>query len=163
MCSILIRVVLGQDRFCLINTCLDQADMFLLHMKRGRFRWKVCMPEKKTIIENKGKKIVSSGLVRRGFLVGVSANILGQGYVLESGETLIGRDSSCRIRINDKQISGIHCRINSSSQGIIIEDLDSSNGTYLNRKKIKKPMPINYGDRIVIGESILRFLFEEEL
>jgi len=130
---------------------------------RSLFADEVSMSEKKTIIENKGKKIVSSGLVRRGFLVGVSANILGQGYVLESGDTLIGRDSTCRIRINDKQISGTHCRINSSARGIIIEDLDSSNGTYLNRKKINKPMPVNYGDRIVIGESILRFLFEEEL
>ena len=123
----------------------------------------VSMSENKTIIETKGKKIISSDLVRKGFLVGVSANILGKGFILEPGETLVGRDSACKIRINDKQISGRHCRIISSSQGILIEDLGSSNGTYLNRKLIKKPMSINYGDRIVIGESILRFLFEEEI
>ncbi|WP_319559147.1 FHA domain-containing protein [Marispirochaeta sp.] len=121
------------------------------------------MSENKTIIENKGSKIDSSGIVRKGFLVGVSANILGQGFMLPEGEVLIGRDSSCGIRINDKQISGQHCRIKAGSKGIQIEDLESSNGTYLNRKKLKKPMPLNYGDRIVLGESILRLLFEEEL
>ena len=121
------------------------------------------MAEKKTVIEDKGRKMVSSGLVRRGFLVGVSEHILGMSFLLHEGTNTIGRDSSCGIRINDSRISATHCRVVADADGFSLEDLDSSNGTYLNRKKIKKSMPLTYGDRIVIGETILRLMFEEEL
>ena len=96
------------------------------------------MLENKTVIDDKGRKIDSSGLVRRGILVGVSSNILGRSYILAEGENLIGRDSSCGIRIHDRHISGCHCRINAKKGEITLEDAGSSNGTYLNRKKDKK-------------------------
>ncbi len=126
--------------------------------EKGRY-----MEENNTLIDDKGRKLDSSELVRRGLLVGVSAGVLGTTFILKEGENSLGRDSACSIRIHDRHISGIHCIIRAEDKSLILEDADSSNGTYLNRKKIKKPTPLNYGDRIVAGETIFRLLFEEEL
>ncbi len=121
------------------------------------------MTTNNTLIDDKGRKIDSSELVRRGLLTGVSANALGKTFILKNGENRIGRDSACGICIKDRHISGVHCIIRVEEKSLILEDADSSNGTYLNRKKIKKPVSLNYGDRIVAGETIFRLLFEEEL
>ena len=116
-----------------------------------------------TIAEDKGKKIVSSEIIRRGVLLAVSSNLFGRTVILSDRELIIGRDPSSGFSISDIQVSNHHCRVFVKNGIFMLEDLESTNGTYLNRKRIKHEMPLNYGDRIVLGDTIVRFFYEEEL
>ena len=76
----------------------------------------------------------------------------------------VGRNKDCDISLNDPLISSEHCRIEiHEDDKFYIEDIGSTNATFLNRKKLKKKVHLLYGDRIVIGNTILRFFLEEEV
>ncbi|MFH0975626.1 MAG: FHA domain-containing protein [Spirochaetota bacterium] len=117
-----------------------------------------------TIHLDEKRKIPSVGfLSKKGVLLILSENFLGKAFILDKNAVTIGRDESCDIVIADNLISKKHCRINISNEGhYIIEDLDSTNSTYLNGKRLKKPFQLTYGDRIIIGDTILRFFHEEK-
>jgi two-component system, cell cycle response regulator len=122
------------------------------------------MEEETIIQENTGKKKKNSFLSGRGVLVALSSENLGQSYIIDKEEVLIGRDSSCEIILEDPLVSKIHSRITMEEDKIFrIEDLGSTNGTYLNKKKLSKPAQIYYSDRIMFGSTIFRFFLEETL
>ena len=70
---------------------------------------------------------------------------------------LIGRKKTCDICISgDKTISSFHCKIIKLLEDeFYIEDLNSTNGTYLNGNKVECRMSVKTGDRIEIGETAL--------
>jgi pSer/pThr/pTyr-binding forkhead associated (FHA) protein len=68
----------------------------------------------------------------------------------------IGRTADNTIRISSKTSSRQHCRISKTSDGFIVEDLKSRNGTMLNGEDINKRV-LTIGDRIEIGTSIIHF------
>ena len=67
-------------------------------------------------------------------------------YELTSAETVIGRGSDCDIQLEDKLVSRRHALIRFVDDDFEIEDLDSSNGTYLNNERVGRS-PILNGDR----------------
>ena len=122
------------------------------------------MSEETIIQENPGKKKKTSFLTGRGVLVSLSSLSLGKTYVIDRESVLIGRDTSCEVCLDDPLISKVHSRITVEEDKIFkIEDLGSTNGTFLNKKKLSKPTQIYYSDRIVLGGTIFRFLMEETL
>lgn len=71
----------------------------------------------------------------------------------------IGRDSKNSIQIRDRLVSKEHCRIRFDADlGFVIEDLGSSNGTYVNNMQIEGPLALNSGDAINIGATLLTFV-----
>lgn len=72
-----------------------------------------------------------------------------------SGTLDIGRDSACAIRPNDTYISQQHARIFNRNGSWVVEDLGSTNGTYLNQQKVTVPTQISPGDRIRIGKTVI--------
>ena len=64
---------------------------------------------------------------------------------------LIGRDSECDIIIPNRQVSRHHAKITPSINGIILEDLNSKNGTHKNGERITSPVKLNDGDIIHIA------------
>jgi len=103
-------------------------------------------------------------LGRRGLLVVVSGKSLGKTLVLSKGEKIIGRRDDCDLVISDELLSRQHCKITTTeNQEHFIEDLDSTNSTWLNSKQLNGRIQLHYGDRILIGRTILRFLLEEEI
>lgn len=72
-----------------------------------------------------------------------------------SGDTTIGRAAGCSISLDDTYISQLHARVSPSDAGMLIEDLGSTNGTYLNRRKVAGPMVMKRGDRVQIGSTVL--------
>lgn len=72
-------------------------------------------------------------------------------------EVTIGRNKNNDIYLNDPYISKNHCKIGFRDDTDYIEDLESSNGTYLNGKLIKGVHALNHGDRIKLGSA--EFLF----
>jgi pSer/pThr/pTyr-binding forkhead associated (FHA) protein len=72
-----------------------------------------------------------------------------------SGTIQIGRDPSCQIRLTDTYISQQHARISERNGSWVVEDLGSTNGTYLNQRKVTSPAAISPGDRIRVGNTVL--------
>nr|WP_255525805.1 MULTISPECIES: FHA domain-containing protein [unclassified Oceanispirochaeta] len=94
----------------------------------------------------------------------LSSQELGTSYIIDTDEVVIGRDPSCTIRLQDPEVSSIHCRISvPEEKTFILEDMESTNGTFLNKKPVTKPTQIFYSDRLVLGKTVLRFFLEESL
>jgi hypothetical protein len=74
----------------------------------------------------------------------------------ESGATL-GR-GDVEIQIEDPFASARHARITRQGYVLMIEDLGSTNGTYLNEEPLSGPQPLHPGDRIRIGDSEFSYL-----
>ena len=121
--------------------------------------------EEETIIQvNPKKRNKKTFLTGRGILVSLSSATLGKTYIINQDNITVGRDTSCDICLDDPLVSKVHSRITVEDGNIFrIEDLESTNGTYLNKKKLSKPTQMYYSDRIVIGGSIFRFFIEETL
>jgi len=80
----------------------------------------------------------------------------GIAYSLEHGATL-GR-GDVEIRLEDPFASTRHARIERQGSVLVLEDLGSTNGTYLNDEPLNGPQPLHHGDRIRIGDAELTYL-----
>ena len=67
-------------------------------------------------------------------------------------DLLIGRASESHIRITDSYTSNIHARIYKEKNLTFVEDLHSTNGTFVNKNRITRPQVLKCGDTIQIGE-----------
>ena len=72
-----------------------------------------------------------------------------------AGELTIGRAAGCQIPLDDSYVSQLHARVFRRDGDLLVEDLGSTNGTYLNRKKVDGPVPLRRGDRLQIGRTVL--------
>ena len=73
------------------------------------------------------------------------------------GGVTIGRAADADVRIEDRFASGIHCRVHSRGNEYFVEDLSSTNGTYLNDDDLNGEAPLRDMDTIRIGDTELRF------
>jgi pSer/pThr/pTyr-binding forkhead associated (FHA) protein len=67
----------------------------------------------------------------------------------------IGRGESCDIRLTDTYVSTAHARIANRNGSWMVEDLGSTNGTYLNQRRVTSPAELSPGDRIRVGKTTL--------
>lgn len=74
---------------------------------------------------------------------------------LTSQPITIGRAKDVTLVINDDYASGRHARIFSDNGRWIVEDLGSTNGTYLGSARLTRPQPISVGQPIRIGKTVL--------
>jgi hypothetical protein len=90
--------------------------------------------------------------------VGAAAGLrAGSAYDLSDGAVL-GRGDMADIRLEDTFASSQHARLIPQGDVIVLEDLGSTNGTYLNGEPLRGPQPLHVGDSIRIGDS--EFTFE---
>ncbi len=101
-------------------------------------------------------------------LVFLSGELIAVPIPLEREEVVLGRALEADVRVNDTQVSRQHAKISTllaeakSSTNYILTDLDSRNGTFLNGRRIRRETMEN-GDKITIGETILRFDLLDEI
>jgi hypothetical protein len=81
----------------------------------------------------------------------------GVAYDLSDGAVL-GRGDEVDIQLEDSFASTSHARLMPQGDVVVLEDLGSTNGTYLNGEPLRGPQPLHVGDRIRIGDS--EFTFE---
>lgn len=79
------------------------------------------------------------------------------GTAFPIGETLlIGRAADCHITIAESFVSSYHAQVKRTSQSTVVEDLGSTNGTYVNRARIDGPTVLQDGDVVGVGNVELR-------
>jgi len=83
-------------------------------------------------------------------LIGQSGPLEGQRWKI-SAELTLGRDADCDIVIPVRQVSRQHARLTLKEEGILVEDLDSKNGTYLNGAPVREPVLLNDGDELQVS------------
>jgi pSer/pThr/pTyr-binding forkhead associated (FHA) protein len=74
---------------------------------------------------------------------------------LSQGPVLIGRGTDAAIRLDDDYVSTRHARIAASGDQWFVEDLGSTNGTYVGTVRITQPTTITIGTQVRIGKTIL--------
>ncbi len=81
-------------------------------------------------------------------------------YQLDRSRLVVGREPKCEIQIDNLGISREHCAFTQRGEAYLIQDLNSSNGTYVNGKKITEHF-LNNDDEIIIGK--FKLLFHNDL
>ena len=70
-------------------------------------------------------------------------------------ELTIGRAAGCQVPLDDSYASQLHARLFRRNGDLLVEDLGSTNGTFLNRKKVSSAVPMRKGDRLQVGKTVL--------
>lgn len=79
----------------------------------------------------------------------------GQEFSLRD-EVTVGRAGGCGVLLaDDTFVSQLHARVFRRDGDLFVEDLGSTNGTYLNKKKVTAPVPIRKGDKIQFGRTTM--------
>ena len=78
------------------------------------------------------------------------------GRVFELGDELtVGRAPGCQVALDDTFASAHHARVFRRDAKVYVEDLGSTNGTYLNRELVSRPIEVRRGDRLQVGRTVL--------
>jgi pSer/pThr/pTyr-binding forkhead associated (FHA) protein len=80
----------------------------------------------------------------------------GQSAELADGVILIGRGADAQLSLDDDYVSTRHARVVSGENGIYVEDLGSTNGSYVNNQRITAPTTVTLSDTIRIGRTTMR-------
>jgi len=75
---------------------------------------------------------------------------------LPSPVSVVGRDPSASVRLEEESVSKQHARITQEEGRFVIQDLGSSNGTFVNGRRIHEPTELRPGDLIRLGAVILK-------
>lgn len=86
-------------------------------------------------------------------LVVTDGPLAGTSLPLRRSGTLIGRAAECSLVLDDDYSSGRHARISHDGQTWVVEDLGSTNGTFLGATKITEPRPVAVGSVIKVGRT----------
>jgi len=87
---------------------------------------------------------------------------ISKSFDLIKNKCVIGRDPNSDIVIGDIEVSKKHLTITRKGNVFQVEDQNSTNGTFLNGKKLKKPTAIKNGDLISLGKNqVLEFVYEK--
>ena len=78
----------------------------------------------------------------------------GKVYPLEAAEIIIGRDESNGVSINDGEVSRKHAKLSLHGSAYVIQDLGSTNGTFVNGQRVTATQVLNPGDTVSFGENI---------
>jgi len=108
--------------------------------------------------------LVAKSARDRAYLIVLAGDSVGAMFRVEDGETLIGRTSTAKVRLTDDGISRRHARIVQRGSEVVIEDLQSANGTAINDEKLSLSRTLRDGDKIRIGSgTILKFTYHDDL
>jgi diguanylate cyclase (GGDEF)-like protein len=84
---------------------------------------------------------------------------LGRRWMIERPSLVIGRGESCDIVVDMDNVSRRHCEVRLSASGAhIIDDLRSTNGTFVNGEEIRGPRELRSGDLVKVGGTIFKYL-----
>jgi two-component system, cell cycle response regulator len=95
-------------------------------------------------------------------LVTIYGQNIGQKHVLKPGEAVIGRSSQAQLQIDHESVSRRHAKIVCTDSGIVLSDMESTNGTYVNDEPITE-RTLTHGDLLKVGRTILKYLSTDNI
>jgi FHA domain len=72
-----------------------------------------------------------------------------------AANTVVGRGAECDLRLDDTFVSQEHARIFAKDGSWYVEDLGSTNGTFVNEQRLAAPAMLTTGDRVRVGTTVL--------
>jgi two-component system, cell cycle response regulator len=107
---------------------------------------------------------------RRPVLITLDGRRVSERFVVAGRRTILGRDTAAEVHISDGEVSRHHCGIewtnfddHESADPICrVEDLGSTNGTFLNGSPVKEGVALRDGDQIRVGRTVLGFFLKDE-
>jgi len=102
------------------------------------------------------RTMVASGTSEATLIVRQGAQV-GTTYSLGRQPVVLGRDETAEISLQDPEMSRRHARIAWHEGVYLLEDMRSTNGTYLNGTLIRMPQALNHGDKVGVGQTVLEF------
>ncbi len=132
-------------------------------LQRGRGRQRVADPDprsEKMANLSRATTGVKAGSISTkdpavAHLAVTSGPLKGTVLPLGSAPILVGRAGTCTLVIDDDYCSARHCRIFPEKGAWLVEDLGSTNGTFLGGRKVDDPVPFHKGDAVRIGATTL--------
>src|SRR4051794_8257628 len=116
------------------------------------------MSDEKTIIADPNSMtFFKAPQAKRACLVQYNGTKLGRRYPINERMMTIGRAPDVQISIPETSVSRQHARIVQIENGVEIEDLNSSNGTFVNDTKAAARIKLKDGDMIRLGTILLKF------
>jgi two-component system cell cycle response regulator len=98
---------------------------------------------------------------RHPYLVVFAGKDSGKRYNIKQGTTTLGRSREADITLDDERISRIHCAVEWKGDKIVIEDRESTNGTYVDSKKVNRAH-LRRGAPLQVGQSVMKVEFKNE-
>jgi hypothetical protein len=103
-----------------------------------------------------GSNVMVTGQAGSGWLVPLDGPQTGELFQLTAGRCVVGTAPDCNVVLRDPSISGRHCEFSPAGRGYRVTDLGSTNGTYVNDKRISGEDLID-GDSIRLGRTNFKF------
>jgi serine phosphatase RsbU (regulator of sigma subunit) len=114
--------------------------------------------DRTTLIELSASKIVLPAAADAGdFLLVAEGDEQGRFIAVDEQERAIGRTEPCEIVIPDKEISRRHCTVRMLKGAMIVCDLGSTNGTFLNGQRIAGTVAVPMGATLQLGRTVLKY------
>jgi predicted component of type VI protein secretion system len=86
----------------------------------------------------------------------VRGRSVAQSIPLRDGITTVGRQSGCELRVGSSQVSRKHCQLFEQKGKLVVKDLGSANGTYVNGDRVEEMRVLDEGDELTIGSVKFR-------
>ncbi len=115
-----------------------------------------------TIVSDLGNVGVKENDPGTAFIVTIYGEHLGKRFEITHVPLVIGRSSDCAVHVLDDSASRQHCKIMTSEKSIMVMDLKSTNGTYVNGTTVAV-RHLKNGDIIQVGRSIFKFLVGDDI
>jgi FHA domain len=118
------------------------------------------LPQESFILDPEQAASLRRSELHTGDLVVLQSPALAEGarHVLNSAPLTIGRSADNDLSLEEDEFaSGRHARVEPRRDGVWLEDVGSTNGTYLNGVRLSQPRRLSPGDVIRVGETDLRF------
>jgi len=115
------------------------------------------MSDDKTIIADPGSTVFQPPKRKAASLIQYNGANLGKRIQLSEQRIVVGRTPEAHLFINEASVSRQHAAISSNAAGFEIEDLGSSNGTFINDVKVSVKTLLKDGDMLRLGTILFRF------
>jgi pSer/pThr/pTyr-binding forkhead associated (FHA) protein len=83
------------------------------------------------------------------------AEVAGTRHTLTGAELTVGRGGGCSVVLDDSFVSQVHARLYLSDGRWVVEDLDSTNGTWVNADRVAGSRVLSVGDHLAMGSIVM--------